>query len=139
MMDTGTLTPFHAQPGTPDHLVRRGPRAFAGVHLLMDVRNGRGFDDEARVRQAIVDCVSACGATLLHLHTHRFSPQGITGVAVLAESHIAAHTWPEHGYAAFDIFMCGSGRPEEAVAVLARAFETEDIGVREIMRGEVAV
>jgi S-adenosylmethionine decarboxylase len=138
-MDSGTLLPPHSQTSGADHLVRRGTRAFAGVHLLIDVRNGLGFDDEARVRQAILDCVSACGATLLHLHTHRFTPQGITGVAVLAESHIAAHTWPEHGYAAFDIFMCGSGRPEEAIAVLARAFETEDIGVREVLRGEVSV
>ncbi len=138
-MDSKTLLPSHSQNSGADRLVRRGTRAFAGVHLLIDVRKGRGFDDEARVRQAVLDCVSACDATLLHLHMHRFSPQGITGVAVLAESHIAVHTWPEHGYAAFDIFMCGSGRPEKAVAVLARAFETEDISVREIMRGDVSV
>lgn len=119
-----------------DRFRRQDGRVFAGVHLIIDVMNGTGLDDEERVRRAFRDCVTACGATLLHLHTHRFSPQGLSGVAVLAESHITVHTWPETGYAAFDLFMCGDARPHEAVAVLARAFETQDVRVRELLRGE---
>ena len=67
-----------------------------------------------------------CGATLLHIHTHKFSPQGVSGVAILAESHISVHTWPEIGYGAFDVFMCGDAEQMNAVGVLSRAFGTMD-------------
>ena len=78
----------------------------------------------------------ACGATLLHIHTHKFSPQGVSGVAVLAESHISVHTWPEIGYGAFDVFMCGDADPWQAVGVLQRAFGTDTVHVKELRRGE---
>ena len=53
------------------------------------------------------ECIRAAGATLLHIHLHHFTPNnGVSGVAVLAESHISVHTWPESGFAAFDVFMC---------------------------------
>jgi len=80
--------------------------------------------------------VTECGATLLHIHTHKFSPQGVSGVAVLAESHISVHTWPEIGYGAFDVFMCGDADPWRSVDVLKRAFTTESVHVKELRRGE---
>ena len=86
--------------------------------------------------QGYRDCVTACGATLLHIHTHKFSPQGVSGVAVLAESHISVHTWPEIGYGAFDVFMCGDAEPWRAVDVLKAAFGTENVHVKELRRGE---
>jgi len=59
---------------------------------------------EATLREAVLQA----GATLLHIHLHHFTPNGgISGVAVLAESHISVHTWPERNFAAFDVFMCG--------------------------------
>jgi S-adenosylmethionine decarboxylase len=119
-----------------DHFVRRDGKVFAGTHLIIEVVNGRGLDDEARIQQAFRDCVSACGATLLHIHTHKFNPQGVSGVAVLSESHISVHTWPEIGYAAFDVFMCGDAQPWKSVGVLAEAFSTDDVRVREFLRGE---
>ena len=119
-----------------DHFIRSGGQAFAGTHLIIDVIGGTGLGDEARIRQAFRDCVTACGATLLHIHTHAFSPQGISGVAVLAESHISVHTWPELGYGAFDVFMCGAAQPWGAVDVLKAAFATDDVRVREILRGQ---
>jgi S-adenosylmethionine decarboxylase len=119
-----------------DHFVRRGGKVFAGTHLIIEVVNGDGLDDETRIQAAFRDCVDACGATLLHIHTHKFSPQGVSGVAVLAESHISVHTWPEIGYAAFDVFMCGDAEPRNAIAVLADAFNTDDVRVRELLRGE---
>ena len=82
------------------------------------------------------ECVDVCGATLLHIHTHKFSPQGVSGVAVLAESHISVHTWPEIGYGAFDVFMCGDADPWRAVDVLKEAFATDHVEVRELLRGE---
>ena len=122
-----------------DHFIRREGRVFAGTHLIIEVLSGTGLDEEARIEQAFRDCVSACGATLLHIHTHKFTPQGVSGVAVLAESHISVHTWPEIGYGAFDVFMCGEAEPWRAVDVLKAAFATEDVRVRELLRGEDAV
>ncbi|MCM2562109.1 adenosylmethionine decarboxylase [Lutimaribacter sp. EGI FJ00015] len=122
-----------------DHFIRDEAGVFAGTHLIIEVVKGTGLDDEARIQQAFRDCVGTCGATLLHIHTHKFSPQGVSGVAVLAESHISVHTWPEIGYGAFDVFMCGDAKPWLAVDVLARAFNTSDVRVRELRRGEGVV
>lgn len=122
-----------------DHFIRRDGAVFAGTHLIIEVVNGTGLDDEARIQQAFRDCVDTCGATLLHIHTHKFSPQGVSGVAVLAESHISVHTWPEIGYGAFDVFMCGDAQPWLSVDVLAKAFDTADVRVRELKRGEGVV
>ena len=119
-----------------DHFIRRDGTVFAGTHLIIEVVDGHGLDDEGRIQQAFRDCVETCGATLLHIHTHKFSPQGVSGVAVLAESHISVHTWPEIGYGAFDVCMCGDARPWLAVDVLKAAFGTADVRVRELKRGE---
>ena len=65
-----------------------------------------------------------------------FEPNGgISGVAVLSESHISCHTWPEKGFAAFDVFMCGDAQPELAVPVLEAAFKPKRVVVEEIKRG----
>lgn len=119
-----------------DHFIREDGQVFAGRHLIIEVVNGRGLDEEARIQQAFRDCVDECGATLLHIHTHKFSPQGVSGVAVLAESHISVHTWPEIGYGAFDVFMCGDADPWRSVGVLKAAFATDDVRVRELRRGD---
>ncbi len=122
-----------------DHFIREDGRVFAGRHLIIEVVDGHGLDDEGRIQQAFRDCVETCGATLLHIHTHKFSPQGVSGVAVLAESHISVHTWPEIGYGAFDVFMCGEARPWLAVDVLKKAFATADVRVKELLRGDGVV
>jgi len=88
------------------------------------------------VELALRRCVRAAGATLLHIHLHRFSTNGgISGVAVLAESHITIHTWPERRYAAIDVFMCGATRPHEVVPVLRHAFGAGRIALSEQLRG----
>jgi S-adenosylmethionine decarboxylase len=119
-----------------DHFIRRDGKAYAGTHLIIEVVRGTGLDDEARIQQAFRDCVDGCGATLLHIHTHKFSPQGVSGVAVLAESHISVHTWPEIGYGAFDVFMCGDSQPWKAVEILRKAFNAEEMRVKELLRGD---
>lgn len=119
-----------------DHFIRRNGKAYAGTHLIIEVVRGEGLDDEARIQKAFRDCVDACGATLLHIHTHKFSPQGVSGVAVLAESHISVHTWPEIGYGAFDVFMCGDAQPWRAVDILRDAFNAQDMRVSELLRGD---
>lgn len=119
------------------HLAVRNGVTCAGSHLIIDVYGGERLDDLVHVEETLVDCVEAAGATLLHIHLHRFEENGgISGVAVLAESHISIHSWPEHGYAALDVFMCGDARPERCVDVVRRAFAPSRIAVGEILRGK---
>ena len=82
--------------------------------------------------------VDVSGATLLHIHLHRFGDGGgVTGIAVLAESHITVHTWPERGFAAFDVFMCGGCRPDLAAEVIRCALEPERTEISIERRGVV--
>lgn len=125
--------------GTEDadfFVVRDGVR-FAGTHLIIDVYGGSFLDDLALVEDALRKAVIAAGATLLHIHLHHFTPNsGISGVAVLAESHISIHTWPECGYAALDVFMCGEANPHATIEILQDAFAPERIAVEEHLRGQ---
>jgi S-adenosylmethionine decarboxylase len=120
----------------PSHLTHRNGETYAGTHLIIDLHSAHHLDDQPLIEQVLRDATNATGATLLHIHTHRFSPQGVTGVAILAESHIACHTWPEIGYAAFDIFMCGATTPHAAIPILEAAFTPERVEVRELHRGQ---
>ncbi len=121
-----------------DFYIERDGVRYAGTHLLVDLWGAERLDDLAHVEATLRDCVAAAQATLLHIHLHHFSPNhGVSGVAVLAESHISIHTWPETRYAALDIFMCGCAEPHEAIEVLRRAFRPERLAVEEILRGRV--
>ncbi|WP_420392536.1 adenosylmethionine decarboxylase [Acuticoccus sp.] len=116
-------------------MVRRGVRC-AGAHLIVDVYGGERLDDLTHIEATLKRCVDVSGATLLHVHLHHFDDNGgVSGVAVLAESHISIHSWPEHSYAALDIFMCGDTRPEACVDVLREAFKPERVAVSELLRG----
>jgi len=119
-----------------DHFITRNGLTFAGSHLIIDLWEAEGLDDRDRIEQALIDAVNAAGATLLHIHLHTFTEGGgISGVAVLAESHISVHTWPERGYAAFDVFMCGDAEPKKALSVFKRAFHPGRMVVGEHKRG----
>jgi S-adenosylmethionine decarboxylase len=121
-----------------DHFITRDGVTFAGQHLIIDLWEAQGLDDAARIEAALRDAVEAAGATLLHIHLHTFTPNGgVSGVAVLAESHISVHTWPEKGYAAFDVFMCGEAEPKKALHVLERAFAPKRTVVGVHKRGVV--
>ena len=129
----------HLYDEEKDHFIQRNGVEFAGTHLLLDLYGASQLDNIEQIEQAMRDIVKACGATLLHIHLHHFSPSGgVSGVAVLAESHISVHTWPERDYAAFDVFMCGDDEPENAVPVLKRAFFPRRIEVCEELRGRVS-
>ena len=87
----------------------------------------------------VKNSVKLSGATMLHIHLHRFGKeQGISGVAVLAESHISVHTWPERDYIAFDIFMCGDTNPEEAADYLVKFFRPKKNQLTIIKRGIIS-
>lgn len=120
-----------------DHFVVRNGVRCAGAHLIVDLYQANRLDDIDHVERTLRDCVDAAGATLLHIHLHHFEPNGgISGVAVLAESHISIHSWPEHGYAALDIFMCGNATPDACVPVLRAAFAPKRLAVSEHLRGQ---
>lgn len=92
-----------------------------GLHLLIDHFGGRGLTDPQMLRDALTGAAHAAGATILSCELHGFEGGGITGVVLLAESHITIHTWPERDYAAIDIFMCGNADPHRAAAHLEQA------------------
>ncbi len=98
---------------------------IVGKHCILELYecDQLRIDDEAFVRTVITSAAKFAGAQLLNLITHHFEPQGVTGLALLAESHISIHTWPEHGYAAIDIFTCGDHTmPEKACTFIRKEF-----------------
>jgi S-adenosylmethionine decarboxylase len=118
--------------------IERDGVLFAGTHLILDCWGAKNLTDIAHIEKALREAVEVTGSTLLHIHLHHFTPNGgISGVAVLAESHISIHTWPERDYAALDIFMCGETEPEKAIAVFEKAFEANEIKVIKHQRGIV--
>lgn len=129
----------NCQDDRKDHFITREGKVYAGTHLIVDLWDAERLDDIEHVRSTLIECVTVSGAMLLHIHLHHFTPNGgISGVAVLAESHISIHTWPERGYAALDIFMCGDAQPEKGIAVLKQAFKPGSITCDELLRGKVA-
>lgn len=120
------------------HYVTKDGLTYAGSHLLIDIWGAERLDDLPHVEETLAEAVRATGATLLNLDLHHFSPNnGVSGVAVLAESHMSIHTWPELGYAALDVFVCGGCDPHKAVPVLRRAFQPTNIQLSEHKRGLV--
>tara|TARA_B100001996_G_scaffold58447_1_gene41524 strand:+ start:19 stop:486 length:468 start_codon:yes stop_codon:yes gene_type:complete len=96
-----------------------------GRHCILELYHcdHAKLNDEAFIRTSITSSAKIAGATLINLVTHSFKPQGVTGLALLAESHISIHTWPEIGYAAIDVFTCGDHTmPEKACKSLSKDF-----------------
>jgi S-adenosylmethionine decarboxylase len=122
-----------------DYFVERDGQVFAGMHLLLDLWGAGNLSDPVHIEGALRDAALAAGATILHSHFHHFSPNGgVSGVVVLAESHISIHTWPERDFAAVDIFMCGQCDPRLSVPVLQRAFTPDRMELSEQRRGRIA-
>lgn len=120
-----------------DFFIERDGVRYAGTHLIIDLFGARRLDELEWVEETLKRCVEVAGATLLHIHLHHFTPNGgVSGVAVLSESHISIHSWPEADYAALDVFMCGEAKPHLAIEVLRQAFDAEDVVVKEHKRGE---
>ena len=108
-----------------------------GIHLVVDAWQSPAslLNDPQRIRQALTVAVDVGGATLIDLCVHQFSPYGVTATATLAESHIAIHTWPEHGYFAADLFFCGKGNPYEAMRSIQATMQAKQVKITEIKRG----
>jgi len=118
-------------------LMERNGKEFAGLHVIVDIYGAENLDDPDYVETILRKCIDRCQATLLNMTLHTFPPtNGVTGVACLSESHISVHTWPEHEYAAFDIFMCGNSEPEIAADIIIKDFGASSYKIQKIQRGE---
>ena len=108
-----------------------------GRHCILELYqcDHARLNDEAFIRTTITSSAKIAGATLINLVTHSFKPQGVTGLALLAESHISIHTWPEIGYAAIDVFTCGDHTmPEKACKFLFKDFLAKNFSFKNIAR-----
>jgi S-adenosylmethionine decarboxylase len=109
-----------------------------GRHLLADFHGVRAelLTDAGTLELLLCDAAGAAGAHVLSAHLHRFGGGGgVTGVVLLRESHISIHTWPEFGYAALDIFMCGRAHVQRAVEVMRAALGAPRVTMHEVARG----
>ncbi len=109
-----------------------------GKHLLLELKDcdREVLDDLGFLKGILLAAASEAGATVLGESFHQFAPQGVSGVVVIAESHLFIHTWPEYGYAAVDIFTCGdSVQPEKAAQILIRELKAKNHSILEIHRG----
>lgn len=116
------------------------PPSCQGTHLICELYEvSSRLTDEEYVADALEAAARACGATHLETRLHPFEENGgVTGAVLLAESHITIHTWPEHSYAAVDVFLCGDCDPEAALPVLEEAFGPETMEHRVMERGRIA-
>jgi S-adenosylmethionine decarboxylase len=114
--------------------------ATYGDHYLVDLH---GCDvaliaDAKPTEEALLSAANRCGSTIIEYHFHQFSPHGVSGVILIAESHISVHTWPENGFVAVDIFTSGEVmRPEVAIRMLEEAFSADRVDVMKVARGQL--
>lgn len=107
-----------------------------GRHVLVELWGSEHLNSAKTAEAALRDAVDALEATLLDLRTVEFPVHGVTGFAVVAESHVAVHTWPEHGYAAVDIFTCNlDADVDAAIDAFRRHLLPDRVEVMEARRG----
>ena len=138
------FTELHPNPGWNDSRVSQDIETKninysenIGRHCILELYqcDHVKLNDEAFIRTTITSSAKVAGATLINLVTHSFKPQGVTGLALLAESHISIHTWPEIGYAAIDVFTCGDHTmPEKACKLLFKDFLAKNFSFKNIAR-----
>lgn len=109
-----------------------------GKHLLLELKgcDKQALNDLGFLRDALLAAASRAGATVVGESFHQFAPQGVSGVVVISESHLFIHTWPEYGYAAMDIFTCGSSvESQKAAELVIERLGSKNHSIIEIQRG----
>ena len=109
-----------------------------GTHLLLDLRqcDDELLDDITYIKEALLGAAEEAGATIVGQSFHKFRPKGVTGIVAISESHLCIHTWPEHGYAAADIFTCGIGfKPNRAAQLIVERLRCVEPSITEVKRG----
>ena len=116
--------------------VREKKQKYAGIHLIAEFWGSKVIEDSKEIEKILIEATKKGRNTPLKVSVHRFLPQGITGVVLLAESHIAIHSWPEFDYLAIDIFTCGEKAfPEKSLEYLKKEFKPKKVKVKKIKRG----
>ncbi|RLB12536.1 MAG: S-adenosylmethionine decarboxylase proenzyme [Deltaproteobacteria bacterium] len=113
-----------------------------GKHIILEVHgvDSKLLNDIKKIEDIMSKAVRLCGATIIKPFFHQFSPHGVSGVIVIAESHFSIHTWPEYGYAALDLFTCGDQiSPDDAVGYLKKEMNAGQIHMMEIKRGTLDI
>ena len=139
----GTEGSARGSPGMAGKLVRRAEKEVnrlhaLGTHLLLELRdcNPKTLSNLEFVRETLKNAALEAKATIVEVAFHEFSPFGISGMVVIAESHLAIHTWPEYGYAAVDVFTCGDLiDPRVAAKYLIEKFQSKTPSIVEMKRG----
>lgn len=108
-----------------------------GTQLIGDLYecSAELLNDVGRVEEILLGAARIVNATILSTSFHSFTPQGVSGVVVIAESHLAIHTWPEHGYAAVDVFTCGNLDYKRALDFIKASFEAGKCDLHKVYRG----
>jgi S-adenosylmethionine decarboxylase len=133
-----TLQNAQYEEGGFRYWVELDGQRYAGRHLLVDMWGAQNLHRLEAVRSALLEAIQACGAHLLDLSLYQFTPNGgITSAAVLSQSHLCIHTWPEEGFVAVDLFVCGLNDPTLILPVLEAAFSPKRMEVSEHKRGLV--
>ena len=111
---------------------------YLGKHLIIELYEcGEALlSDPKQIEIIMQETALAMGATIVQSNFHHFTPLGVSGVVIIKESHLTIHTWPEHGYAAVDVFTCGEIQFEKGVDFLKEKFGTEEVEWRMLERGE---
>ena len=111
---------------------------YSGIHLIAEFWNGRIIEDSKKIEKILIEAVKRAKNTPLEVVIHKFKPQGLTGIVLLAESHVAIHTWPEFNYVALDIYTCGDkASPIKALDYLREQFKPRHFEIKKIKRGRI--
>ncbi len=111
---------------------------YSGIHLIAEFWYGKNIEDPKELEKILIGAVRETNNTPLNIAVHKFQPQGITGIVLLAESHLAIHTWPEFNYTAIDIFTCGDkANPEKALEYLREVLQPKKVEIKKIKRGKI--
>ncbi len=133
------LTLFANAQKTPEPSTPTPPETPVGEHVIAEFWGCKNmFDTKEEIEKHLIAASEHAQSTLLKTAVYKFSPQGVTGLALLAESHISIHTWPETGYVAIDVFTCGKTQPHKAIHYLREQFQPERAEIKEIERGGAA-
>ncbi|MEW6605967.1 MAG: adenosylmethionine decarboxylase [bacterium] len=111
-----------------------------GQHLLVELFecNRKILDDEKMMEEILIQSAIIGGATVMKHLSHKYSPQGVSAIVIIAESHLSIHTWPEYGYAGCDIFACANSlKMEKALDYIVSQVEPTNFTLLEIKRGNI--
>ena len=109
-----------------------------GLHLLLELKKcpPEALNDVGFIQSSMIEAANIAEATIVDVSFHQFNPHGVSGMVIIAESHLSIHTWPEHNYAAIDIFTCGTSLlPLKAIHYLVKRFQSEEILLYKLDRG----